>query len=221
MSNFFSVEIESLLEFPNFNISEGKFLTVLAKAERYFKDKIEHENIRCRKCRLIIGREFKLGVVVPNGSNLHKNLDFFAAHTMCIDERLNGPVDTSDEGDLEISALAFLDVEKDLISFKGDLDSHLNMMDVEEVNGELKVLLKYKKAGTGNKEMLSQAAMIRFEEINNVGGTIKCPMCKKVFKQGHEKFVAFIPNGPKKNANIEMVHKHCAKKLRKLVEGRK
>jgi hypothetical protein len=220
MSQFFSVEIESLIEFPNFKISEGKFLTVLAQAERYFKDKLEHENIRCKRCQLIVGREFKLGVVIPSALDPKKNLNFFAAHSMCIDDRLNEVGNVTEESDLEVSALTFLDVEKEFAGIQGDLDSHLNMMDIEKINGEFKVLLKYEKAGTGSKEMLSQAALIRFGEIEKLGGTVICPMCQKGFKKGHEKFVAFIGNGPKKDANIEMVHNHCGKKFRKLMGGR-
>jgi hypothetical protein len=221
MSNSYPVEITALLDFQKLKISEGKFLTVLAEAERYFKEKLEHENIRCKRCQLIIGREFKLGVVIPNGLDYQRNLTFFAAHSMCIDERLHGKGHINEDGELEVNALTFLEVEKDIIRYQRDLESHLNMLDIENVDGELKVLMKYEKAGIGNEQLLIQAAMIRFEEIEKAGATIKCPMCKKGFKPEHERFIAFIPNGPKKYANIEMVHNHCSKKLRKFMKGRR
>lgn len=68
--------------------------------------------------------------------------------------------------------------------------------------------------------MLSQATLLRFEEIEKAGYKVACPMCEKDFNKGHDRFIAFIPNGPKKDANIEMVHNHCAKKLNKSLKGR-
>lgn len=133
MLNVYSVEIKSLLDFPNFKISEGNFLSVLAAAERYFKEKLETENIRCRRCGLIIGREFKIGVVNPSELDETKFFNFFPAHTKCLDERLNGKGDISEKGELEVNALTFLEVEKDLLNVQGDLDSHLHMLNIEEI----------------------------------------------------------------------------------------
>ena len=73
--------------------------------------------------------------------------------------------------------------------------------------------MKYEKAGVVSKDNISAATLVRFKEVERKGGKIICPVCSKAIENQQTRSIAFIGNGPNKDAYVEMIHSQCANKL--------
>ncbi|KRE48390.1 hypothetical protein [Paenibacillus sp. Soil724D2] len=217
MENTFVITVDILVDPTTKKISEGAFLTVLAKAEKHYKDVLKNYNLRCPRCRIIIGDKFKMGIRSTLDMILDPQLVFFAAHPSCMDDPVSGDLMLNDQGEIEVTASAFLNSEDEVLSYQKGLDRHLNMLEFDKINGEYKVVMRSQKAiSNGSMDQLIAAATVRFKEIEDLGVPINCPVCRNAVLSNQERFIAMIPHGSGKDANIEMVHQHCRKRFQKI-----
>lgn len=218
MPNEYVIQASDIFDESSQSVLEGNFLTLLAKAEKHYKEILNAENLRCSRCQLIIGNNFKLGVRISS-NQLNPKFAIFSCHPSCMDGRLYGDYYVTKDKEVELSAPAFLECEEIVLFGQKEFHKALDMLEIRSIDGAWKVFMNYEKAGVATKDNIRAAALVRFREVAQKGSKIICRVCSKEVKEKQERELAIMPNGPKKDASVELVHSQCSTKLQSIFGG--